>query len=388
MNILMLLENDFLNDPRVEKEVETLHKAKHKIIVAAICVSDLPSEDIRENCLVLRKRIPKFIKKSSVGSLKFPFYFNFWRNYVNQILRHHRIDAIHVHDLPLSSVGNEFKKKYKIKLIIDLHENWPALLNVSSHTNTITGKLLSSERQWRLYEKKSALEADRIITVVNEMKDRIVSLGIPSEKVFILENTPYINSIKSLEYERDPLFLTLVYVGGISYHRGLQYVIEGIRLLIPEVPVRLWIAGDGKFTNYLKDQVKNLHLEGHVTFFGVLTKEKSQDLLRRADLGLIPHIRSEQSDNSSPNKLFEYMAAGVPVLASDCISVKRVITDTNSGMTYIFDSPSDFARVVKELHFDRSRSDTFAINGKKAIREKYNWQQSSASLLKLYSSLE
>jgi glycosyltransferase involved in cell wall biosynthesis len=384
----MLLENDFLNDPRVEKEVVTLHKAKHKIIVAAISVSELPSEEIRENCLVLRKRISKFIKKSSVGSLKFPFYFNFWRNYVNQILRHHRIDAIHVHDLPLSRIGSEFKKKYKIKLVIDLHENWPALLNVSSHTQTITGKLLSSGRQWRLYEKKSALKADRIITVVDEMKDRIVNLGIPSEKIFILENTPYVNSIKSLEYERDPKFLTLVYIGGISYHRGLQYVIEGIRLLRPDVPVRLWIAGDGKYTNYLKDQVKNLQLEEHVIFFGVLTKDKSQDLLKGADLGLIPHIRSEQSDNSSPNKLFEYMAAGVPVLASDCISVKRVISDTNSGMTYIFDSPSDFARVVKKFYFDRDRSGIFAINGKKAIIEKYNWQQSSAELVKLYSELE
>jgi hypothetical protein len=160
MDILMLLENDFLNDPRVEKEVETLHKANHKIIVATISVSDLPSEEIRENCLVLRKRISKFIKKSSVGSLKFPFYFNFWRNYVKQIIRDHRIDAIHVHDLPLTHVGNEFKKKYKIKLIIDLHENWPALLNVSSHTNTITGKLLSSERQWRLYKPWNTFRED------------------------------------------------------------------------------------------------------------------------------------------------------------------------------------------------------------------------------------
>jgi glycosyltransferase involved in cell wall biosynthesis len=110
--------------------------------------------------------------------------------------------------------------------------------------------------------------------------------------------------------------------------------------------------------------------------------------MKRADLGLIPHIRSEQSDNSSPNKLFDYMASGLPVLSSDCTSVKRVIDETNSGMTYVFDSPSDFASVVRELYDHRDKLSICSKNGKKAIREKYNWHRSSRSLIKLYSDLK
>jgi glycosyltransferase involved in cell wall biosynthesis len=388
MRILMLLENEYRKDVRVEKEVQTLFKAGHEVIVAAITFSGLNYKEKRENCTVLRKNISKFILKSSVGALKFPFYFNFWRSYVRDIFKEYKVDAIHVHDLPLCQIGIEAKKLNKVKLVLDLHENWPALLGVSSHINTFLGKILSSDKQWRRYEKHCVLEADYIICVVNEMKVRISKLGIPAGKICIIENTPKDNSIDEVKFERDLRYYTLIYIGGISFHRGLQYVINGIRLLVPELPVRLWITGDGKYSKYLKDQVKSMQLEDYVEFFGLVTKEKSQDLLKKSDLGLIPHIRSEQSDNSSPNKLFEYMAAGLPVLASDCISVKRVITETNTGMTYVFDSPSDFARVVRELYNDRERSDIFSINGKKAIREQYNWQQSSASLVNLYSDPE
>lgn len=383
----MLLENEFLRDSRVEKEVHTLFKAGHEIIVAAISRSGLPLEERRNDCFVIRKNIPEFILKTSVGALKFPIYFDFWRSFLRDILKNYKIDVVHVHDLPLCQLGIELKKKYNVKLVIDLHENWPALLSVSSHANTFIGKILSSEKQWRSYEKTCAMAADRIVAVVAEMKERISRLGIPEDKIFVLENTPEINTPNELKYERDEKFFTLIYIGGISFHRGLQYIINGMSLLVPDLPVRLWIAGDGKYSPIIKDQVRKLSLQKFVEFFGMVSKEKTEDLMKKADLGLIPHIRSEQSDNSSPNKLFEYMAAGLPVLASDCISVKRVLAETEAGRTYIFDSPTDFKRVLKRLYDEKGKSVIFASNGTKAIREKYNWEQSSVSLLTLYSGL-
>lgn len=384
----MILDGEFTHDERVEKEIQTLFKAGHEIIVAALTFSGLPYEERRGNCIVLRKSISKFITKSSVGALKVPIYFNFWRRYLKDIFEIYKIDAIHIHDLPLCQIGKEAKMKYKIKLVMDLHENWPALLSVSSHTHTIPGRILSSEKQWRSYEKECAIEADRIITVVDEMKERISKLGISDKKIIVLENTPENQSITELNYQRDERFFTVVYIGGISFHRGLQYAITGLSLLVPELPVRLWIAGDGKYCSVLKDQVRSLNLQNNVEFFGMVAKEKTDDLMKKADLGLIPHIRSEQSDNSSPNKLFYYMSAGLPVLASNCSSVKRVIDETNTGMTYVFDSPSDFASVLKRLYNDHEGRVIFASNGKKAVREKYNWDQGSVSLVNLYSGLE
>jgi glycosyltransferase involved in cell wall biosynthesis len=388
MRILMLLENEFLRDSRVEKEVQSLFNAGHEIIVAAITSTGLPYYEKRGNCTVLRKSISPIVAKSSVGALKFPFYLNFWKRYTERILADFKADVIHIHDLPLSRVGVELKKNYKIRLVIDLHENWPSLLSVSVHTNTFLGKLLSSEKQWRAYEKSCTLQAEAVITVVDEMKTRISDLGVPAGKIYVLENTPETSELKKLQFSRDENYFTLLYVGGISFHRGLQYAIEGMRLLIKEIPARLWIAGDGKYTTVLKDQVKRLELEKYVMFYGQLPKKDTEDLMKKSDFGLIPHIRSEQSDNSSPNKLFEYMASGLPILASNCISVKRVLEETNSGISYIYDSPSDFADKVKKLYSGRKDSSVYTINGINAVANKYNWLHSSSSLLKLYKDLE
>jgi glycosyltransferase involved in cell wall biosynthesis len=220
------------------------------------------------------------------------------------------------------------------------------------------------------------------------MKDRISKSGIDPTKIYVLENTPYINSVKQLIFEKDEKFLTLAYVGGVSFHRGLQYVINGMSMLQPDIPVRLWIAGNGRYVDILKDQVKKLKLENSVKFFGVLNKTEIDDMLKKSDFGLIPHIRSEQSDNSSPNKLFEYMAAGLPVLASDCLSIKRIIDNTQAGVTYVFDSSSDFTNVVRSLYSDHEKSLLFSENGKKAVLERYNWEKSSVSLVRLYSDLD
>ena len=73
---------------------------------------------------------------------------------------------------------------------MDLHENWPVLLNLSSHTQTL-GKLLFSEKQWRNYEKEVLGQVDGIITVIEEAKDRLIEIGIDSDKIEVVSN--YLN---------------------------------------------------------------------------------------------------------------------------------------------------------------------------------------------------
>ena len=104
--------------------------------------------DTYGKAIIHRKKITPFIYKSSVGCLKFPFYFNFWRKYISGLFEKENFDVIHIHDLPLSRIGVEMKKKFNARLVIDLHENWPALIKTAAHTQTFLGKLLSSNRQW------------------------------------------------------------------------------------------------------------------------------------------------------------------------------------------------------------------------------------------------
>lgn len=384
MNILMLLENDYLSDFRVQKEVQSLREAGHTLTVAAVTSGETSYKTQREDCLLFRKKMPSFIRKASVGALKFPFYFNFWFSYVSDILNDYKADVVHIHDLPLARVGNRIKERYGAGYVLDLHENWPDFLEVSQHTKSLAGRLLSSTAQWRKYEKESVRKADHVITVVSEMKDRLVQNGAPEAKIIILENTPPVSSITTGTPGESEVF-SLVYVGGVTQHRGLQYVIRGLALLGKEIKWRFTIAGDGRFLPELKALTVRVGIDEHVSFKGKIEKQQAESLISRSDLAVLPHVRSVQSDNSSPNKLFEYMAAGIPVLASDCISIKRVIDETGSGVTYVNDSPENLALKLGELYLDRENLRIMGENGRKAVREHYNWENSVVSLIKMYS---
>ena len=144
MRILMILDHPFPPDIRVENEIESLGLAGHEVHIACLTGKNKTTHEIASGCIIHRKNISRLRYKTSVGILKFPCYFNFWRRFINDIASEYSFDAVHIHDLPLALIGVELKKRLKIKFVLDLHENWPVLLQLSQHTNSFLGKILSS----------------------------------------------------------------------------------------------------------------------------------------------------------------------------------------------------------------------------------------------------
>jgi len=381
----MILEREFPTDDRVEKEAISLIKAGHQVDI--ICFT-MKGEDRIENCrgiTVIKRKISNFTYRSSVGALKFPFYFNYWEKILTRHLEKNDYHILHLHDLPLAKTVYKFSKKYGSKFILDLHENYPALLNISPHTKKLLGRLAHSNRQWEQYEKQYIAKADGLVTVVQEMKQRIEPYA--NCEIAVVENTPYLDELKIYDFTPDNNFITLVYSGGVAYHRGLQTVIDGLRLVIKQNrKIRLFILGNGSYESILKKQVIESELENNVLFFGWVTPEKMFENIYKSDIALIPHIKSVQSDNSSPNKLFQYMFCGKPILASNCISVERVLNETKTGLTYIYNSPEDFKIKLLQLIEDRP-FDVYKMNGRKAL-EKYNWECSVIQLIDLYDKFD
>ncbi|MFO7863907.1 MAG: glycosyltransferase [Salinivirgaceae bacterium] len=385
MNILMLLEKEFPHDVRVEKEIDTLIKAGHSVSIATIArkQSFEKVEILASGCQVFRRNISSIVFKSSVGCLKFPFYFNFWRQYIRDILDNHTFDAIHVHDLPLAKIGYEIKREFKLYFVLDLHENWPAAMEIAHHTNTLIGRLLSSNKQWRNYEKKMTQLADAVVVVVQEMGDRIHGLGVNKNKIFVVENTLKDAMVNGFSGKPDPNFLTLFYSGGINKHRGLQIVIRALPKVIAKYPkARLWIVGSGSYVPNLLCLAQDLNVADSITFHGHKPYPEVFSLLMQTDIALIPHVKSEQTDNSSPNKLYEYMLSNKPILASNCKSIQRVVKNERIGVTYIHDNPDDF---VDKLSVIVNNKEAFE-SGYSVLREKYLWSITARNLIALYKN--
>ena len=385
----MLLDHPFPPDTRVENEMKSLTETGYEVHLACFQKDKEPLLEKTANGVIHRKPVSKFIYKSSVGVLKFPFYFNYWRRIVNSMFEEEKYDVVHVHDLPLAKVGYEAKCKYGAHFILDLHENWPVLLQLSKHTNTFLGKRLSSNKQWVEYEKKMCALADKIIVVVDEAKNRICALGIAPEKVTVVSNTLNLDQfdpIERKEFKTDKF--RMLYVGGINYHRGIQYVIQAISLLKKKgIEVHFDLVGDGSYLADIKQLIKELKVQDNVTVHGYKHYTQICDIYESAHVALIPHVKSGHTDNTIPHKIFQYLYAGIPMIVSNCNPLVRIVNETESGVSYPYDSPEALADIISRFYAHPELLDDYIHHGRQAVIDKYNWKVDGARLVKLYEGL-
>ncbi|MGE4287631.1 MAG: glycosyltransferase family 4 protein [Salinivirgaceae bacterium] len=386
--VLMVLEGDFPPDDRVYKEAKSLINEGFSVTIACYTFTQKPQHEVFQQITIIRKRIPKLIYKLSVAALKFRFYFLWWQKYLESVLRHEAFDIIHIHDLPLAKVGSFIKKKYGLKLVVDLHENWPAHLSQAKHTNTFFGKILSDQKKWRTYEAEILHSSNLIICVVEEMKERIVKLGYADEKVIVLPNTIDPLDYKLAASEKQNGEFVLFFAGGITIERGLQYVIPAIAKLIDKIPtLKLKIVGTGSYLNHLKILVDRYNLNQQIEFLGWKPLKDVIQMTCDADVALIPHLKWEQTDCSSPNKLFQCMYAKVPLIVSNCNSVERIVLETQSGVSYVYNNINELADKILYLYKRPEVRLTMAENGNKAVLSKYNWNNTATTLIEAYKNL-
>jgi glycosyltransferase involved in cell wall biosynthesis len=370
MKILMILENS-LPDIRVENEIYSLNKAGHHVILVHRDKDKFP--------------MPKWIYKSSIAALKLPFYFNWWREALKPVLAKQKFDAVHVHDLPLAKIGYEISQKYHIPFILDLHENYPALLENSLHTKTILGRLLCSIRQWKNYERKYVGLASQVITICQESANRLdIEYGRYSH---IVQNTINLDTVPRIVYKPAPIkvILRLFYGGGINKHRGLQVVIEAMQILQQRnIFIQFEIIGEGSYKKNLINLVASKGIIG-IHFHGQKLFPDFMKILSESNIAIIPHLMNDNNNASSPHKLFQYMYSKVPVICSDCDSLARIIQECNCGFIYQNDSIEQLAALL--IFIDENRQLLArGINGQKAVIDKYNWENDSKELLKIYEN--
>ncbi|MBW6515309.1 MAG: glycosyltransferase family 4 protein [Candidatus Cloacimonetes bacterium] len=389
MNILMLLEHHFPPDIRVEKEIKTLLANGYQITVACVSDKDETETNDNKNLTIIRKRIPKFVYKSSVGALKFPFYFNFWRAFVNSIIKQEQIDVLHVHDLPLAKIAWEIREKHSILFVLDLHENYPYMLQVSPHTKTIPGKLLSSFNQWLEYEKTMIKEADLVLSVIEEQKDRLVALGADPEKIYLVSNTPIIE--KDMIHEETTLNKkrnVFLYAGNFYSARGLNILIPAFNAIALQVSdTQLWLVGNGKNLQKMKQYAHQFPTYDRIVFYGWQTYEKTLSLIAESDFTIIPHLRNGHSDNTIPNKLFQYMMLGKTVISSNCPPIERILTECQAGLTYNDKDIQELSDKMLYAIHHREEMRMMGQNGRKAVVEKYNWNFAAKNLIAGYQHL-
>ncbi len=397
MRILMLLQNFFPPDIRVEKEARSLLKAGHQVFLLSAGKSNMPNEEIVEGIKVIRRKLPQSFSRRAWNyfCLKAPFTHPFWRSALEDAVKQYKIEAIHVHDLPLVNTGLKIAHKFNLPLIADLHENFPEA--IKAYPSSWKGKFLKPimVKRWKRMEKSCVQQADKVITVVDEAKQHYVTdCGIPPEKVTVVMNTEDLDYFYSLPIREDIIqqyqpYFTISYIGGFGRHRGIQTAISAMPKILSEIPdARLLLVGSGGNESELRELAKTEKVEQVVEFTGWQPFDLIPSYIAASKVCLIPHIASGHTNSTIPHKIFQAMAMGKPVVVSSAKPLERIVKETGAGLVYPSGDAEALAEAVITIYRDNTLVAKLGEVGKKTAREKYNWELEAKKLVSLYQDLE
>jgi glycosyltransferase involved in cell wall biosynthesis len=163
--------------------------------------------------------------------------------------------------------------------------------------------------------------------------------------------------------------------------RGIGVVLEGMAAARREgLSVELDLIGDGREKQGFEAQARSLGLNGAVKFHGYIPYRDALHVVNKADIGLVPHFANESWNTTIPNKLFDYMAAGLPVLTSTAVPAARLVRSTGSGEVFEDRDPASFLRALKSLA-SAERRGSCSESGRTAVAEQYHWERDAIRLI-------
>jgi len=286
-------------------------------------------------------------------------------------------DLYHIHDPELLRIVPKLKKLNK-KVIYDVHEDLPRQILSKPWINISIRKPLANIIEW--YENKISKKCDGIITATPFIRDRFIAIN---------KNTVDINNfpLESELQKTRPSFGNLnniCYIGGISQIRGISQMIESLNTLND---IELLLAGEFSSKELLKE-VSSLSGWANVKKLGLVSRTETLAIKEKSFAGLVLFLPEPNHVNAQPNKMFEYMASGIPVIASDFPLWKEIIEDNNCGVCV---NPLDIKQITQAIVTLKNNPklvQEMGENGIKLVNEKYNWIKESEKLLSFYQEIE
>ena len=388
-NILMISQALFPPDIRLEKEIKSLSEAGYKILVICNQYSKQLNPSF-EYCEI--RRVNAVFNSVTLNRIiNFPIFFN--PRYLLKIYKaivEFKPDYIHAHDLPMVPIGLMFKKLFRLPIIFDMHENYPEALKAFGKKGFINF-LFKNYKAAKLLEKFCIKKSDAIITVVRENSERLIKLGVESEKIYLVSNTVDLDTFATEPVDENILDkyrnkIVLLYAGYVTPERGLDVVVKGMSFLKEKLTnAKLLIIGNGVSVPSLKKNSDDLSLNDYIEFIEWPGHDKLSSYFKVAKIFISPQPKCEFWNTTIPHKLFEYMSKSKPVLAADSKTIKRVIEETSCGVTYKSNNPEDFSAKVLEI---LSSNIPYGENGLKAVKQTYNWEKDSQVLINLYKDFD
>lgn len=423
IKVSMLVYNNFRNDARVRREAVTLAQHGYDISVIAVQDDTAAVYEERDGIRIFRTpqgslypralRLITGNRKVAATAEPSPMYssqrvrraavFRFrWKQVLvgvhrllslieyyyrcTRIAHRDPADIYHAHDLNTLLAAYWIAKKQKSKLIYDSHE-----LYVERNRRIPAmriGKFLLRKMEHYLIRR-----SDAVITV-NDSIANLLADWYRIVKPHVIMNTPSRSSGNMIPPERSLRELLnvrrdhriLLYIGGITFNRGLEHLIDSMSYL-PDCHLVFMGYGANDYKQTLQRRAVTAGVAPRFSFYGPVPPDEVTSYAAGADVGVAPIENACLSYYyCSPNKIFECLQAGLPVIASDFPEMKRVIEQHDIGCTFDPSDPEDIASAAKYILDHPEVWERMKQNTNQASKC-YNWENEAKKLVSLYGSL-
>lgn len=379
MVICHIWDADYPWDIRVEKVCHSLQAAHEVHLVCRNERRSLRHEVLDGNIIHRLPSLPRWLGPCH-AILGLPFFFNpVWIGAIWSTVKTIRADLILVRDIPLALTAILVGRWFNIAVLLDLAENYPAMLEdqrLYSPTSFI-GRMVRHPGLARIVEKTVLKLVDHIIVVVEESRDRLADMGIDPSRITIVTNTPPLDrwskdsAAKTSSNVRDPAHF--VYLGNLDGSRGLDTAIKAVGLLKDRGHyVKVSIIGTGPNIELHRKLAETLGVTDRVAITGRLHFAKVEAIMAQANVGLIPHYGTTAWNSTIPNKLFDFMSMGKPVLVSSARPTERIVEEVRCGIVFRERDAQALAAAMMAME-NKALRDRFGRHGKEAFLRKYNW---------------
>ena len=280
-------------------------------------------------------------------------------------------DVYHFHDPEMLKYAVKLSKTGKV-VIFDSHEDVPAQILDKPWLPKFSRKFVS--KSYSRLETKYVRQLAGVITATEYIQDKFKNRAKTTEAI---KNYPKLDEIKKGELEFSKRNKTACYAGGISRIRGENIMVEALE---PMDGYTLKLAG-----NCEDETLKNSN-PNTLEYTGMLSREGVNDLYASSRVGICILLPTANYINSLPIKIFEYMAAGLPIIASDFPIWREIIREADSGILVNPEDISAIRKAIKHYIDNPAEAQETGDRGSRIAREKYNWSVEGQKLIEFYKS--